>query len=128
MGVLDTNRSQIQSGGLISASFVSDIYDVFTGNTLQNVTVSGSLTVTNGVVANLTGTSSHAIISNTALTASHITGDISVTSGSFVNLNVSDTFIVDGTILFYTASLPNVDPQQPNQLWRSGSHLMISLG
>jgi hypothetical protein len=29
MGVLDDNRSQIVNGGLISASFVSDLYDVF---------------------------------------------------------------------------------------------------
>ena len=37
MGVLSDNRSQIVNGGLISASFVSDLYDVFTGNAEENI-------------------------------------------------------------------------------------------
>jgi hypothetical protein len=40
MGVLSTNRAQITSGGLISASFVSDVYDVLTGATADTVVIS----------------------------------------------------------------------------------------
>ena len=60
MGVLDTNRSQIVNGGLISASFVSDLYDVLTGNSVQDVSITGSLTITGSLIGNLTGTSEHA--------------------------------------------------------------------
>ena len=45
MGVLSTNRAQITSGGLISASFISDIYDVLTGAKSDTAVFSGSLSV-----------------------------------------------------------------------------------
>lgn len=54
MGVLSTNRSQITSGGLISASFVSDIYNVLTGNTYDTVQISGSLSVTGSIIGTIT--------------------------------------------------------------------------
>ena len=60
MGVLSDNRAQIVNGGLISASFVSDVYDVLTGNSLENVSISGSLTITGSLIADLTGTASYA--------------------------------------------------------------------
>jgi hypothetical protein len=114
MGVLDTNRSQIVNGGLISASFVSDLYDVLTGN------ISDSITIAGGITGNLTGI---------AATASFYNGStISSSTASFEHVTVTDTFIAQGTIFFYTASLPESDPNLMGQLWRSGSYLMISTG
>jgi len=54
MGVLSTNRSQITAGGLISASFVSDLYNVLTGNTKEDVILSGSLNVTGSIIGTIT--------------------------------------------------------------------------
>jgi len=126
MGVLDTNRSQIVNGGLISASFVSDLYDVLTGNSLQDVSITGSLTITGSLIGNLTGTAETA---SYAETSSYYSGDnITSTSASFNYLHISDALIVSGTILLYTASLPTTDPDTVGQLWRSGSYLMISTG
>ena len=47
---------------------------------------------------------------------------------SFNYVNVSSTFITQGTVFMYTASLPTTNPGVVNQLWRSGSYLMISTG
>ena len=147
MGVLDDNRSQIVNGGLISASFVSDLYDVLTGNTLQDVSISGSLNITGSLIGDLTGTAdtaSYVTLSQTAsyvetaqtasyvvnaISASYMSGSaVAATSASINRLDVSETFIANGTILFYTASLPTTDPGVNGQLWRSGSCLQISLG
>ena len=147
MGVLDDNRSQIVNGGLISASFVSDLYDVLTGNTLQDVSISGSLNITGSLIGNLSGTAdtaSYVTLSQTAsyvetaqtasyvanaISASYMSGSsVTATSASINRLDVSETFIANGTILFYTASLPTTDPGVNGQLWRSGSCLQISLG
>jgi hypothetical protein len=138
MGVLDDNRSQIVNGGLISASFVSDLYDVF---------ISGSLNITGSLIGDLTGTAdtaSYVTLSQTAsyvetaqtasyvanaISASYMSGSsVTATSASINRLDVSETFIANGTILFYTASLPTTDPGVNGQLWRSGSCLQISLG
>ena len=147
MSVLNDNRAQIVNGGLISASFVSDLYDVFTGNTLQDVSISGSLNITGSLIGTLTGTAdtaSYVTLSQTASyvetaqTASYVVNAISssymsgsavaATSASINRLDVTNTFIANGTILFYTASLPTSDPGVNGQLWRSGSFLQISLG
>lgn len=127
MGVLSDNRAQIVSGGLISASFVSDVYDVLTGNSVEDISISGSLSVTGSLIADLTGTAATASYVETAISSSVFTGaSISTTSGSFNYMSVSDTFITTGTVLMYTASLPTTDPGLNGQLWRSGSYLMIS--
>ena len=138
MGVLNDNRAQIVNGGLISASFVSDLYDVLTGNTLESVAISGSLDITGSLIGNLTGTADTASYVTLAQTASYVANaqsasyvngsSVTATSASFNRLDVSDTFITQGTILFYTASLPTTDPGVNGQLWRSGSCLQISLG
>jgi hypothetical protein len=147
MSVLNDNRAQIVNGGLISASFVSDLYDVFTGNTLQDVSISGSLNITGSLIGTLTGTAdtaSYVTLSQTASyvetaqTASYVVNAISssymsgstvaATSASINRLDITNTFIANGTILFYTASLPTSDPGVNGQLWRSGSFLQISLG
>jgi hypothetical protein len=150
MGVLNTNRSQIVAGGLISASFVKDLYDVFTGNVTESVSISGSLNVTGSIIGSLTGTATtasyvlnavsssyaatasyvaNAVSASFSTTASYVTGSaVRTTSGSFTYVSVTSNFITQGTVFMYTASLPTSDPAVVNQLWRSGSYLMISTG
>jgi hypothetical protein len=150
MGVLNTNRSQIVAGGLISASFVKDLYDVFTGNVTESVSLSGSLNVTGSMIGSLTGTATtasyvlnavsssyaatasyvaNAVSASFSTTASYVTGSaVRTTSGSFTYVSVTSNFITQGTVFMYTASLPTSDPAVVNQLWRSGSYLMISTG
>lgn len=150
MGVLNTNRSQIVAGGLISASFVKDLYDVFTGNVTESVSISGSLIVTGSITGSLLGTAttasyvlnaisssyaatasyvSNAISSSYATTSSYVSGSsVRTITGSFNYVTVSSNFITQGTVFMYTASLPTTDPAVVNQLWRSGSYLMISTG
>jgi hypothetical protein len=130
MGVLSNNRSQITSGGLISASFVSDLYDVLTGNTLESVSISGSINVTGSIIGNVTGIAStasyvaNAVSASFSSTASYING----VSSSIQHVEITNQMIVQGTVLLYTASLPTTDPALNGQLWRSGSFLMISTG
>ena len=75
MGVFSNNRPSIVPGALISSSYVSDIYDVFMGQTRESVVVSGSLVIsgssiiTSGVTASLFGTSSWAVTASHALNA-----------------------------------------------------------
>ena len=145
MGVLSNNRSQITSGGLISASFVSDLYDVLTGNVLESVSISGSLNVTGSIIGNVTGIAStasyvaNAVSASHANTASYVANAVSASfssTASYVNgvsssiqhVEISDRLIVRGAVLLYTASLPTADPALNGQLWRSGSFLMISTG
>ena len=135
MGVLSTNRTQIVAGGLISASYVSDIYDVLTGNTFDAVSISGSLNVTGSIIGNLTGTATtasysfNAISSSYATSSSYVSGTtVDAVSSSIQYINVTSTFITQGTVFMYTASLPTTDPINNGQIWRSGSYVMISTG
>jgi len=147
MGVIRDNRTNIVSGGLISASYVSDIYNVLTANSVEDIVLSGSLSISGSLTAaTLTGTANTAsyVLSSSidgitnyvrnsqtssmsvssALTSSYITGSIntsiSITSASIDRLEVSSG------VVFITGSLPVTDPGNPGQLWRSGSYLMIS--
>jgi len=43
MGVIRNNRTNIVAGGLISASYVSDVYDVLTANAVEEIVLAGSL-------------------------------------------------------------------------------------
>ena len=147
MGVIRNNRTNIVAGGLISASYVSDVYDVLTANAVEDIVLSGSLGVSGSLTANLTGTADTAsyvtlvqtasyvenaqtasYIAN-AVSASYISGShVITTSGSIQYLEVTSKFISEGTAFIYTASLPATDPSVNGQLWRSGSYLMISTG
>lgn len=77
MGVLQNNYAQIVPGALISASYVSDLYDVLTGNEPEDVTISGSFIVsgsaisTVGFTGSLQGTASFSISSSYALSSSY---------------------------------------------------------
>lgn len=140
MGVIRNNRTNIVAGGLISASYVSDVYDVLTANAVEDIVLSGSLGVSGSLTANLTGTADTASYVTLAQTASYVTtaqtasyvvnaisssymsgSTISATSASIERLDVQSG------IVFITGSLPTSDPSNPGQLWRSGSYLMISI-
>tara|TARA_R110001592_G_scaffold316722_2_gene593243 strand:+ start:2657 stop:3085 length:429 start_codon:yes stop_codon:yes gene_type:complete len=141
MGVIRDNRTNIVAGGLISASYVSDVYNVLTANAVEDIVLSGSLSVSGSLTAaTLIGTANTAsyvlsssvdgitnyvrnsqTASMTVATASYVTGsNISVTSASIDRLDVQSG------IVFITGSLPTTNPGNPGQLWRSGSYLMIS--
>lgn len=148
MGVIRDNRTNIVSGGLISASYVADVYDVLTANKVEDIVLSGSLGVSGSLHGTLTGTADSAsyILSASidgitnyvrnsqtssmevanSVTASYVTGSmgssISITSASIDRLDVQSG------VVFITGSLPVADPAVPGQLWRSGSYLMISTG
>ena len=142
MGVIRDNRTNIVAGGLISASYVADVYNVLTANAVEDIVVSGSLGVSGSLHATLTGTADTASYvlsgsidgitnyvrnsqtsSMTVATASYVTGsNISVASASIDRLDVQSG------IVFITGSLPTTDPVVPGQVWRSGSYLMISTG
>lgn len=141
MGVIRDNRTNIVAGGLISASYVSDVYNVLTGNTVENIAFSGSVNVTGSLIGTLTGTADtasyvtlaqSASYVNTAQTASYVVNAISSSymSGSSVTaVSASvERLDVQSGIVFITGSLPTSDPGNSGQLWRSGSYLMISTG
>lgn len=141
MGVIRDNRTSIVAGGLISASYVSDVYNVLTGNTVENIAFSGSVNVTGSLIGTLTGTADtasyvtlaqSASYVNTAQTASYVVNAISSSymSGSSVTaVSASvERLDVQSGIVFITGSLPTSDPGNSGQLWRSGSYLMISTG
>ena len=99
MGVIRTNRTNIVAGGLISASYVSDVYNVLTANAVEDISLSGSLTT----VGSLTVTSSNSIISG-SLT---ITGSVTVTgSNTFVgSFSQTGASTLTGVTTLTTASI-----------------------
>lgn len=140
MGVIRNNRTSIVAGGLISASYVSDVYDVLTANAVEDIVLSGSLGVSGSLTANLTGTADTASYVTLAQTASYVTTaqtasyvvnaiSSSYMSGSTMSATSAsiDRLDVQSGIVFITGSLPTSDPSNPGQLWRSGSYLMISI-
>ena len=121
MGVLNTNRAQITSGGLISASFVSDLYNVLTGNQVETVvisgstaahtlSISGSLNVSSGITGSILGSATSASYVDTANTASYVpAANIvgTVTSASAAVSAVTASFVAN-TLTFQTSSLGTV--------------------
>jgi len=73
MGVLSNNFAQIVPGAIISASYVSDIYDVLMGAEREDVMLSGSLNVTGSIYGNLIGTASIANTASYALFTDYVT-------------------------------------------------------
>jgi len=123
MGVLSTNRAQITSGGLISASFISDVYDVLTGTTPDTTVFSGSLSVSGSlnVSTTITGSFTGSLVgqvTGTCTTASYVAvGNIdgtvaNATSASYVTTAVSASYattavtssFVSSTLTFGTGS------------------------
>lgn len=97
MGVIRDNRTQIVAGGLISASYVSDVYNVLTGNTVENVAFSGSVNITGSLIADLTGTASYAEVATTA-SYSIVTTNV-VTSSSFADSATSASYAVTASYI-----------------------------
>jgi len=142
MGVIRDNRTNIVSGGLISASYVADVYDVLTANKVEDIVLSGSLGVSGSLHGTLTGTADSAsyvlsasIDGITNYVRNSQTSSMTVASASYVSgssvtsISASvDRLDVQSGVVFITGSLPVVDPVVPGQLWRSGSYLMISTG
>ena len=97
MGVLSTNRAQITSGGLISASFVSDVYDVLTGATADTVVISGSTTNHGLSISGSLNVSS-------TISASYITGSFTGNITGDVTGNITGDVVGDltGTSSFAT--------------------------
>ena len=80
MGVIRDNRTKIVAGGLISASYVSDVYNVLTSNTVENIAFSGSVNITGSLIADLTGTASFANTASYSIVTTNV-----VTSSSFAD-------------------------------------------
>ncbi len=98
MGVLSTNRNQIVPGGLISASFVSDLYNVLTGNVYDTVQLSGSLNVTGSIIGTIT-TASYALNAQSAVTSSYALTYIEIDP---VFVSKSGSFATTGSNIFTT--------------------------
>lgn len=118
MGVFSNNRPSIVPGALISSSYISDIYDVFTGQLQENVIVSGSLVIsgssiiTSGVTASLFGTSSWAVTASHALnakSASYAQNSSNAITASFALATNTINYVVSSSVanLAYTASYYN---------------------
>ena len=115
MGVFSNNRPQIVPGALISSSYLSDVYDVLTGQTTENVIVTGSLVIsgssiiTSGITASLFGTSSWAVTASHALnakSASYAQNSTNATTASFALSTNTIEYVVSSSLadLAYTAS------------------------
>ena len=108
MGVLSNNRVNLVPGALISSSYMSDIYDVLSGQIKENIVISGSLVVTgssiitSGVTASLFGTSSWAITASYALnaaSASYTSTIQYITSSSIADLAYTASYYNDSHLL-----------------------------
>ena len=120
MGVLQNNYAQIVPGALISASYVSDLYDVLTGNEPEDITISGSFIVSGSAIAKVgfTGslegtasfatTSSYAVSSSYAVTASYApfsdSASVSTTSVSSSYASIAQTALTASYVLFIDSS------------------------
>ena len=99
----------------------ASISNIYNNVTIQSASISHNAT---DFTVNGTGSADRIEVGNSSLTDTTLTS----TSASISYASVTDKFISEGTILFYTASLPTSDPAVNGQLWRSGSYLMISTG
>ena len=155
MGRIRTNKQYIVPGALISASYVSDLYDLVTGNIYETTALSGSLSVTGSIYGTLIGTASRSVSASIAVTASYFSGSISnavnaqnAVSASYAATSISASYaanaiatfpytgsagisgslLVNGSVFVDLLSLPTADPLLAGQIWRSGSFIMVSLG
>jgi hypothetical protein len=112
MGKIRQNKQYIVPGALISASYVSDLYDLVTGNTPEDVAITGSLNVTGSIYGRLIGTASWAESSSFALTASYALngGGGTLDTSSFVktsqtaSMTVATASYIDPTFISASAA------------------------
>ena len=110
MGVLSTNRAQITSGGIISASFISDVYDVLTGVTSEttvfsgSLSISGSLNTNSGFSGSFTGSLTGLATSASYVAAANVDGTVTnATSASISTTAITSSFVAS-TLTFGTGS------------------------
>jgi len=96
MGRIRTNKQYIVPGALISASYVSDLYDLVTANIYEDSALSGSLSVTGSIYGRLTGTASFATSATSASYAVSSSFSSRALSSSYAP-NTGVTKIVAGT-------------------------------
>ena len=99
----------------------ASISNIYNNVTIESASISHNAT---DFTINGTGSADRIEVGSSTITDTTLTS----TSASISYVTVTDKFISEGTILFYTASLPTSDPAVNGQLWRSGSYLMISTG
>lgn len=117
MGVLFNNYAQIVPGALISASYVSDIYDVLLGSATESldlrgtlsvtgpVSVTGTITATNGIYGSLIGnasTSTSASYARNATSASYLASSIL----TLTPVNPLPTNVLTGTFAVSSSTPP----------------------
>jgi hypothetical protein len=128
---LSGNKPQIVSGALISASFVSDIYDVLDGTSAENISLTGNTSVTSlSATGSLLGTSSFSLLADNSISSSYaVTASYASTYGTIFTSSIAETAsFLDATQL----QLEPVDtlPLNPPNgvLSVSGSNLYFSTG
>jgi hypothetical protein len=107
MGVLSNNYAQIIPGSLISASYVSNIYDVLLGAATESIKITGSLTVTGSITSTVGfyGTASNSVSSSYAVnctTASYVASTILTITPS----NPLPTNVLIGTFAVSASATP----------------------
>lgn len=103
MGVLSINNAKIIPGALISASYVSDIYDVLLGSATESIDLRGSLSVTGPVSVN--GTISATSGFNGSLTG-NVNGNASTSTSASYARNATTASYLASSILTLTPVNP----------------------
>jgi hypothetical protein len=101
MGVLSNNYAQIIPGALISASYVSDIYNVLLGSAVESISLSGSLSV-NGSITVTSGII-YGSLSGNASTSTSASYAVNCTTASFAK---TASFLTATNILTITPVHP----------------------
>lgn len=101
MGVFSTNLAEITSGGIISSSHTSDVYNVLSGNTREDIVISGSFTMLSGSTVLLDVTASDANITTLTTTNSTISS-ATITSASIGN--ISNTVVIESASISYNTT------------------------
>jgi len=101
MGVFSTNLAEIASGGLISSSHTSDVYNVLSGNTAEDIIISGSFTMLSGSAVLLDVTASNANITTLNTTTATVS-TATITSAS-IN-NISNTIVIESASISHNTT------------------------
>lgn len=103
MGKIRNTKQYIVPGALISASYVSDLYDLVTGNLYEDTAFSGSVSVTGSIYGNLIGTASNATTASYAISSSISDKSIYAISSSYAP-NTGVTKIIAGNNVIISPS------------------------
>ena len=123
MGVFSTNLAEIGSGGLVSSSHTSDLYNVLLGNTVEDTVLSGSFSVT--------GSASFQTVAITSITGSGIyatsfgAATANIVSGSFGHISGNTTIVGTGS-LGYLNPVPVISGSTVAGTSASLAHVTVS--